>query len=530
MMVVHAGIAFGITIAFADGFHNALRETKFLQLGRKGKELAPTRTLLSIFPDGHQHILGETNSFHLAQRGGIIATAPALLSMSAADDKGVALLKSSGEVFSVSVEAAVTDAVTPPSSDSHKGSLVKTTMPENNKAGRGFRWTLGGTCQGASSQSCETACGELGLQCDAQAIWSLNSTSLRAAADEAGVFCCSLLDENVAGGWDGPWVQGQSCAYNSNPGWRPSCSSKARCGFSRLCPCATTQPSHLLHYGKAPLQRVFNSTVDLQLRQRPRLMTWEDLEHYRQLVVLNRWDTKYPHGEWFNDYKVPGLGGGDATLKWGFLLEMAFALGVKKDVIGLNVGSGDMPHGFIFAPHIEHMIQTDFGEPSSCGNMVEVISGDWYNIAPKLLMRYQGKVGFVIDSCSVTHFRPAGGLNRTDPFRNGCFSVGKHIYGLLKQGGYFFTASDVNLKKNRFVTTSLVGAGYGELSRDVHMNHVEEWEEFMHPEDLLTCYKKAGLELVGSFSDKFETNKHYNFPYNGVHLGIVAAMFRKPLL
>ena len=59
------------------------------------------------------------------------------------------------------------------------------------------------------------------LSCDLESMKNLSSkAAVRTAAEEVGFMCGKFDVLDVAGPWDGPWVNGPVCAFTSNRRWK----------------------------------------------------------------------------------------------------------------------------------------------------------------------------------------------------------------------------------------------------------------------------------------------------------------------
>jgi hypothetical protein len=102
---------------------------------------------------------------------------------------------------------------------------------------------------GIGSASCDTTCANEGMICSTASLQAVMTESAVAnAAVSAGVSCQTFSETTYSGGpWDGPWLYGGQCGYNSNSDWTPDCAREtAQAAFNRICPC--TQVVNFLQY------------------------------------------------------------------------------------------------------------------------------------------------------------------------------------------------------------------------------------------------------------------------------------------
>jgi len=99
-------------------------------------------------------------------------------------------------------------------------------------------WRLSsGACSGGRGESCETVCQKASLTCDVDHVGKTRTRSdVYAAVADAGSQCSGFYQENWAGVWDGPHMNGAGvCA--TGPNFIPSCDATTNCGWRRICPC-----------------------------------------------------------------------------------------------------------------------------------------------------------------------------------------------------------------------------------------------------------------------------------------------------
>lgn len=99
---------------------------------------------------------------------------------------------------------------------------------------------------------------------------------MKAAVKKAWAACSSTSKIQAKGEWDGPYINSGDCAYNSDSGFKPSCTLSPPCGFTRICACVKDSTSK----GSGP--RKFRTAKQIPLM-------WWDVAARVPLPVVGDW-------------------------------------------------------------------------------------------------------------------------------------------------------------------------------------------------------------------------------------------------
>mmetsp|Transcript_11207 Transcript_11207/g.19187 ORF Transcript_11207/g.19187 Transcript_11207/m.19187 type:complete len:532 (+) Transcript_11207:42-1637(+) len=91
-----------------------------------------------------------------------------------------------------------------------------------------------------SAKTCVETCSSVGEWCDVQMMENLDSREAVQAAVQASGGTCSSFEEMILyTAWDGPWTEGNRCAFS--PFAFTDCTMRVNSGFHRVCACTSTE-------------------------------------------------------------------------------------------------------------------------------------------------------------------------------------------------------------------------------------------------------------------------------------------------
>jgi SAM-dependent methyltransferase len=152
---------------------------------------------------------------------------------------------------------------------------------------------------------------------------------------------------------------------------------------------------------------------------------------------------------------------------------------VPKKVLDVGAGCANLPLYLLVKHNIEYW-GVEWGEKASeeFANCVLLNNHpiDKVNYLLQDFLKFETKEKFdlVLDICSITHFKPTKEFCAND----GVYESAKTIYSVLEDNGYFLCASDC-------------------IDEDRPNHRGELNKEYISIQQMIDCYTKAGLKLVG---------------------------------